>query len=72
MTDVEPAVTDFEASGRTGRRNAVPDVQGSAAGAKLPEPPAENAASEGQGGEGSSTASPSKSHPEGEEKPEGT
>ncbi|XP_036399018.1 cAMP-dependent protein kinase inhibitor alpha-like [Megalops cyprinoides] len=72
MTDVEPAVTDFEASGRTGRRNAVPDVQGSTAGAKLPEPPTESSASDGQEGEGSSTASASKSHPEGEEKTEGT
>uniref|UniRef100_A0A8C7J960 cAMP-dependent protein kinase inhibitor beta n=1 Tax=Oncorhynchus kisutch TaxID=8019 RepID=A0A8C7J960_ONCKI len=26
MTDVEPVVTDFAATGRTGRRNAVPDI----------------------------------------------
>uniref|UniRef100_A0A4W5QHT0 cAMP-dependent protein kinase inhibitor beta n=1 Tax=Hucho hucho TaxID=62062 RepID=A0A4W5QHT0_9TELE len=28
MTDVEPVVTDFAATGRTGRRNAVPDIAG--------------------------------------------
>uniref|UniRef100_A0A3P8Z0B0 Uncharacterized protein n=1 Tax=Esox lucius TaxID=8010 RepID=A0A3P8Z0B0_ESOLU len=28
MTDVEPVVTDFAATGRTGRRNAVPDIVG--------------------------------------------
>uniref|UniRef100_A0A8C7DMY5 Uncharacterized protein n=1 Tax=Oncorhynchus kisutch TaxID=8019 RepID=A0A8C7DMY5_ONCKI len=28
MTDVEPVVTDFAATGRTGRRNAVPDITG--------------------------------------------
>ncbi|XP_074804431.1 cAMP-dependent protein kinase inhibitor beta [Natator depressus] len=33
MTDVEPVVTDFAASGRAGRRNALPDILGSPAGA---------------------------------------
>lgn len=33
MTDVEPVVTDFAATGRTGRRNAMPDILGSNAGA---------------------------------------
>uniref|UniRef100_A0A803T9D6 cAMP-dependent protein kinase inhibitor beta n=1 Tax=Anolis carolinensis TaxID=28377 RepID=A0A803T9D6_ANOCA len=33
MTDVEPVVTDFAASGRAGRRNALPDILGSSAGA---------------------------------------
>uniref|UniRef100_A0A8B9EAI0 cAMP-dependent protein kinase inhibitor beta n=1 Tax=Anser cygnoides TaxID=8845 RepID=A0A8B9EAI0_ANSCY len=33
MTDVEPLVTDFAASGRSGRRNALPDILGSPAGA---------------------------------------
>ncbi|XP_064026332.1 cAMP-dependent protein kinase inhibitor beta isoform X1 [Pogoniulus pusillus] len=33
MTDVEPVVTDFAASGRSGRRNALPDILGSPAGA---------------------------------------
>lgn len=31
MTDVEPMVNNFASSARTGRRNAVPDIQGSAA-----------------------------------------
>ncbi|XP_042843038.1 cAMP-dependent protein kinase inhibitor beta isoform X2 [Panthera tigris] len=29
MTDVEPVVNNFASSARTGRRNAVPDIQGS-------------------------------------------
>ncbi|XP_074844892.1 cAMP-dependent protein kinase inhibitor beta [Carettochelys insculpta] len=33
MTDVEPVVTDFAASGRAGRRNALPDILGSPSGA---------------------------------------
>uniref|UniRef100_A0A667Z5X4 Uncharacterized protein n=1 Tax=Myripristis murdjan TaxID=586833 RepID=A0A667Z5X4_9TELE len=33
MTDVEPVVTDFTSTGRTGRRNAMPDILGSSAGA---------------------------------------
>ncbi|XP_067402775.1 cAMP-dependent protein kinase inhibitor beta [Emydura macquarii macquarii] len=33
MTDVEPVITDFAASGRAGRRNALPDILGSPAGA---------------------------------------
>ncbi|XP_051881053.1 cAMP-dependent protein kinase inhibitor beta [Pristis pectinata] len=33
MTDVEPVVTDFVSSGRTGRRNALPDILGSPTGA---------------------------------------
>uniref|UniRef100_A0A3B3R9R3 cAMP-dependent protein kinase inhibitor beta n=1 Tax=Paramormyrops kingsleyae TaxID=1676925 RepID=A0A3B3R9R3_9TELE len=44
MTDVEPVVTDFAATGRTGRRNALPDILGSASGAgssDLPEKLAE-------------------------------
>ncbi|MBN3326507.1 IPKB inhibitor, partial [Atractosteus spatula] len=32
MTDVEPVVTDFAATGRAGRRNALPDILGSPAG----------------------------------------
>ncbi|KAI4873150.1 hypothetical protein NFI96_014567, partial [Prochilodus magdalenae] len=32
MTEVEPVVTDFAATGRTGRRNAMPDILGSTAG----------------------------------------
>lgn len=34
MTDVETVVTDFAATGRTGRRNAMPDILGSNAGAE--------------------------------------
>ncbi|XP_068933039.1 cAMP-dependent protein kinase inhibitor beta isoform X2 [Petaurus breviceps papuanus] len=29
MTDVQPVVTDFSSSERTGRRNALPDIRGS-------------------------------------------
>lgn len=39
MTDVEPVVTDFAASGRAGRRNALPDILGSSAGAGTSELP---------------------------------
>uniref|UniRef100_A0A803Y9X4 cAMP-dependent protein kinase inhibitor beta n=1 Tax=Meleagris gallopavo TaxID=9103 RepID=A0A803Y9X4_MELGA len=50
MTDVEPLVTDFAASGRAGRRNALPDILGSPAGAgtsDLPHKLAELSVSEG-------------------------
>lgn len=50
MTDVEPVVTDFAASGRAGRRNALPDILGSSAGAAtsdLPHKLAELSMSEG-------------------------
>lgn len=50
MTDVEPVVTDFAASGRAGRRNALPDILGSSAGAgtsDLPHKLAELSMSEG-------------------------
>uniref|UniRef100_A0A8C2TBF5 Fatty acid binding protein 7 n=1 Tax=Coturnix japonica TaxID=93934 RepID=A0A8C2TBF5_COTJA len=52
MTDVEPLVTDFAASGRAGRRNALPDILGSPAGAgtsDLPHKLAELSVSEGVG-----------------------
>lgn len=52
MTDVEPVVTDFAASGRAGRRNALPDILGSSAGAgtsDLPHKLAELSVSEGNG-----------------------
>ncbi|XDB53630.1 PREDICTED: cAMP-dependent protein kinase inhibitor beta isoform X1 [Capra hircus] len=40
MTDVEPVVSNFASSARAGRRNAVPDIQGStAAGGTLEELP---------------------------------
>ncbi|RMC13047.1 hypothetical protein DUI87_10577 [Hirundo rustica rustica] len=53
MTDVEPVVTDFAASGRAGRRNALPDILGSPAGAgtsDLPHKLAELSVSEAQWG----------------------
>ncbi|XP_020649762.1 cAMP-dependent protein kinase inhibitor beta [Pogona vitticeps] len=55
MTDVEPVITDFAASGRAGRRNALPDILGSSAGAgtsDLPHKLAELSMSEGEGAEG--------------------
>ncbi|XP_063166594.1 cAMP-dependent protein kinase inhibitor beta [Candoia aspera] len=55
MTDVEPVVTDFAASGRAGRRNALPDILGSSAGAGMSELPhklAELSMSEVKGAEG--------------------
>nr|XP_054485803.1 cAMP-dependent protein kinase inhibitor beta isoform X2 [Agelaius phoeniceus] len=59
MTDVEPVVTDFASSGRSGRRNALPDILGSPAGAgtsDLPHKLAELSVSEGaEGGEVSSS-----------------
>nr|XP_032829797.1 cAMP-dependent protein kinase inhibitor alpha-like isoform X2 [Petromyzon marinus] len=40
MTDVEPAsLSDFAASGRSGRRNALPDILGSPSGASSGELP---------------------------------
>ncbi|KAK6295166.1 cAMP-dependent protein kinase inhibitor beta [Coregonus clupeaformis] len=73
MTDVEPVVTDFVATGRTGRRNAVPDIAG-AGPADLSDKLAELSVVDdgGEGGEGSSSGSPPKSPIEGEEKDEGT
>ncbi|KYO18934.1 cAMP-dependent protein kinase inhibitor beta [Alligator mississippiensis] len=55
MTDVEPVVTDFAASGRAGRRNALPDILGSPAGAgtsDLPHKLAELAVTEDERAEG--------------------
>ncbi|NXG25275.1 IPKA inhibitor, partial [Tyrannus savana] len=51
MTEVEP-VLDFASSGRTGRRNALPDILGSPAGvspADLPLKLAEMSLSAGRG-----------------------
>lgn len=39
MTDVEPSVTNFASSARAGRRNAIPDIQGSAVTGETPELP---------------------------------
>uniref|UniRef100_A0A8D0C4S5 cAMP-dependent protein kinase inhibitor beta n=1 Tax=Salvator merianae TaxID=96440 RepID=A0A8D0C4S5_SALMN len=61
MTDVEPVVTDFAASGRAGRRNALPDILGSSAGAagtsELPHKLAELSMSEDEGAEGGEASS---------------
>ncbi|XP_010881296.1 cAMP-dependent protein kinase inhibitor beta [Esox lucius] len=73
MTDVEPVVTDFAATGRTGRRNAVPDIVGAGPddmSDKLAELSVIDDVEEE--GEGSSSGSPTKSPTEGEEKAEGT
>ncbi|CAL8316075.1 unnamed protein product [Lota lota] len=76
MTDVEPVVTDFASTGRTGRRNAIPDLLGSSAGpagsAELSNKLAELSVVEDAdgAGEGPST-SPTQRPSEGEEKAEG-
>ncbi|XP_064780707.1 cAMP-dependent protein kinase inhibitor beta-like [Oncorhynchus masou masou] len=73
MTDVEPVVTDFAATGRTGRRNAVPDITG-AGPADLSDKLAELSVVDdgGEGGECTSSGSPPHCPIEGEEKAEGT
>ncbi|XP_018597954.1 cAMP-dependent protein kinase inhibitor beta [Scleropages formosus] len=73
MTDVEPVATDFASTGRTGRRNALPDILGSSAGAgasDLPQKLAElSVGDDGDApGEGSSLSDTPKGSPEGEEK----
>ncbi|XP_028809420.1 cAMP-dependent protein kinase inhibitor beta isoform X2 [Denticeps clupeoides] len=59
MTDVEPVVTDFASTGRTGRRNAMPDILGSTAGPGASELQQKlsdlKLGDDEQGGEGSST-----------------
>ncbi|XP_026853939.2 cAMP-dependent protein kinase inhibitor beta [Electrophorus electricus] len=77
MTDVEPVVTDFAATGRTGRRNAMPDILGSTAGpgaADLPNKLAElSVGDEGeQEGEGASSGVRAKDSAEDEVKAEDT
>ncbi|KAG8444289.1 hypothetical protein GDO86_009464 [Hymenochirus boettgeri] len=60
MTDVEPGVTDFAASGRAGRRNALPDILGSPAGGEtsdLPQKLAELSLSQDAGAEGGEDSS---------------
>uniref|UniRef100_UPI00398F2A83 cAMP-dependent protein kinase inhibitor beta n=1 Tax=Pristiophorus japonicus TaxID=55135 RepID=UPI00398F2A83 len=64
MTDVEPVVTDFVSSGRTGRRNALPDILGSPTGANsadLPHKLSELSMSTDEGAEG--IAPPSEAPP---------
>ncbi|KAJ8355928.1 hypothetical protein SKAU_G00187220 [Synaphobranchus kaupii] len=75
MTDVEPVVTDFAATGRTGRRNALPDILGSNAGAgtaDLPDKLAQLTVGDDseQGGEGSAAEASGSS--DDKEKAEGT
>lgn len=76
MTDVEPVVSDFAATGRTGRRNALPDILGSTAGSgatDLPNKLAELSVGDDgeQGGESSSSSDPPKETTE-EQKGEGS
>lgn len=49
MTDVETVVTDFAATGRTGRRNAMPDILGSNAGPEAADLPNKLADLAGEG-----------------------
>ncbi|KAG2468289.1 cAMP-dependent protein kinase inhibitor beta isoform X2 [Erpetoichthys calabaricus] len=75
MTDVEPVVTDFAASGRTGRRNALPDILGSPAGvgtSELPHKLAELSVSGGEGAQGGEASSDTAQNPQSEEQNEGT
>ncbi|XP_048414149.1 cAMP-dependent protein kinase inhibitor alpha-like isoform X1 [Stegostoma tigrinum] len=70
MTEVEP-VLDFATSGRTGRRNALPDILGSPAGVSPSELPMKLAelSINAEGGEGSQTPS-TEVPPESTETPE--
>ncbi|KAG7316391.1 hypothetical protein KOW79_019932 [Hemibagrus wyckioides] len=77
MTDVETVVTDFAATGRTGRRNAMPDILGSNAGAEaadLPNKLADLAVGDDaeHGGEGSSSSDPASDPAGGKDQAEGT
>ncbi|XP_036437999.1 cAMP-dependent protein kinase inhibitor beta [Colossoma macropomum] len=75
MTDVEPVVTDFAATGRTGRRNAMPDILGSTAGpgaADLPNKLAELSVGDDGGQEGEGSSSGDQTKDPGEDKAEGT
>ncbi|XP_046891816.1 cAMP-dependent protein kinase inhibitor beta [Hypomesus transpacificus] len=76
MTDVEPVVTDFASTSRTGRRNALPDILGSnaaAATADLPDKLAElSVADDAEGGGEGPSGGPPKTPADGEEKAEGT
>ncbi|XP_067839909.1 cAMP-dependent protein kinase inhibitor beta [Heptranchias perlo] len=65
MTDVEPVVTDFASSERSGRRNALPDILGSPTGANsadLPHKLSELSMSTDEGAEEEKT-SPSEAPP---------
>ncbi|KAK5883978.1 hypothetical protein CesoFtcFv8_020245 [Champsocephalus esox] len=74
MTEVEP-VLDFATSGRSGRRNALPDILGSPAGVNpgdLPLKLAEMTLKDGAGGAQSPTADGPPAPPEGSEGNEGS
>ncbi|KAG7262720.1 hypothetical protein CRUP_032288 [Coryphaenoides rupestris] len=82
MTDVEPVVTDFASTGRTGRRNAIPDLlgssNGSASSAELSNKLAElsvvgaDVFQDADGAGKGSSSSQTQSTGDGEEKAEGT
>ncbi|XP_062857101.1 cAMP-dependent protein kinase inhibitor beta [Trichomycterus rosablanca] len=77
MTEVEAVVTDFAATGRTGRRNALPDILDSTAGpeaADLPNKLADLTVGDNakQEGEGPSSADPDRDPSEGKDQAEGT
>uniref|UniRef100_A0A669DRI5 Uncharacterized protein n=3 Tax=Pseudocrenilabrinae TaxID=318546 RepID=A0A669DRI5_ORENI len=74
MTEVEP-VLDFASSGRSGRRNALPDILGSPAGVNpgdLPLKLAELSLKDGPGGAQSPTAEEPPAPPESSDGKEGS
>ncbi|XP_062343279.1 cAMP-dependent protein kinase inhibitor alpha-like [Osmerus eperlanus] len=74
MTEVEP-VLDFASSGRSGRRNALPDILGSPAGVNptdLPLKLAELALTDGPGGAQSPTSEEAQAPAESSEGTEGS
>lgn len=74
MTEVEP-VLDFASSGRSGRRNALPDILGSPAGVNpgdLPLKLGEMSLQDGPGGAQSPTAEDASAPPESAEAKDGS
>ncbi|XP_047460123.1 cAMP-dependent protein kinase inhibitor beta [Mugil cephalus] len=75
MTEVVEPVLDFASSGRSGRRNALPDILGSPAGVNpddLPLKLAELSLKDGPGGAQSPTAEEPPAPPESSEGTEGS
>ncbi|XP_062926549.1 cAMP-dependent protein kinase inhibitor beta [Mobula hypostoma] len=68
MTDVEPVVTDFVSSGRTGRRNALPDILGSPTGGSSVDLPQKLSALSLNIDEGEGKTSPSEAPPKSPER----
>ncbi|CAM9619131.1 cAMP-dependent protein kinase inhibitor alpha-like [Petromyzon marinus] len=66
MTDVEEAFAEFVASGRSGRRNALPDILGSPSGSTNPELPLQLSELSIKSDEGSEAQSPSAEAPSGQ------